>query len=445
MTKYLFKILMIFPISIMPLYSQCDTSDAVFAIYPEDIEYLRYIEIWNSFDTISVRYTVGEFRVVKGQQVTKLPLLSTLSNGERWIQGQSEQGEDQILLQHSKTANFKYQTGSSIKFFRAMRVHRPCWISKSDLPSEDVLLSYARADQHWIVGKNRIHDDSEWVIQLVRASDNQVLAIIDSVGILRNSDTIMALRYGTGHTEMNHLRHLPDEWANTVVYLRISTRRFGSTPYGMVMNFENEMMNMSLFMDYCDRYPLSCKCKEQSDYDYLLDRYLEELIRYCDSVKLATGFLPEKTTSLIALDTTRFKVFWYRYMEPYKIIDGDTIWVEKDNFQGSIATSNPDFERQFNKIEDRVIKINRVFPNPTNEPEINIDIISNDYVGPAFIAVYEYFGRLLLNHKILINKGQNIIKLNIGPNRLSGIYYVLIKPEYEGNKIFDKTKFIYKK
>jgi len=98
------------------LSAACDINNTVFAITDNDWKYLHYFKFINQFDTIGVNYTAGEFQIVNGINKTRLYINNLNPNTNYFLEGDSIQGEDSVLLTKSRTNSFMYQQGSQISF-----------------------------------------------------------------------------------------------------------------------------------------------------------------------------------------------------------------------------------------------------------------------------------------------------------------------------------------
>ena len=108
------------------LNATCYINNAKYALSDNDWKFLHYFQFTNEFDSVSVTYTTGEFKISNGSN-TITPYIKNLElNSNFWKMGDSVQGVDTVLLQYSGTDTFTYQSGSSISFFRMLEVIIPC-------------------------------------------------------------------------------------------------------------------------------------------------------------------------------------------------------------------------------------------------------------------------------------------------------------------------------
>lgn len=282
---------------------ECDTSKFITSVYPENYNYLRYAFYQNVFDTCNVSMTVGEFRIKDSTgQITRIypifdTILLSLEHPNTYIGdygshllGVSTSGVDTILSEVFKTKSFQYQKNSKLLFFRELRAGIKCLPNYSD-PSDTLLNDCPDIPRIFWLEKYCIPDTSEWVIQVVDAITNQVLFIIDSVGFLPNRNCPFAIAYGTNPFKMNHERDLPNEFVNREVYIKVSVRRYGPTPFGMLFNPVISRLNSSAvkeYVDECNNSEYSCNF-DHKKFDYY---YYKKVVEYLDSIVSSQGRPP---------------------------------------------------------------------------------------------------------------------------------------------------------
>jgi len=91
-------------------------------------------------------------------------------------------------------------------------------------------------------------DVTEFVVQIVDASSNSVLATIDSVGVdtTNANDTSNPPYYGTSVATWCRSASLPQGVLGQTVYVRVVPKRYGSTPYGLTASRIGSRMSRSL-------------------------------------------------------------------------------------------------------------------------------------------------------------------------------------------------------
>ncbi|MCX7879196.1 MAG: hypothetical protein N2517_00860 [Ignavibacteria bacterium] len=273
----------------------CDTSKFILAIYPENLPYLVYGNFMNVFDTCNVSMKIGEFRIKDSFGTSSRLFLEIDSNllslehpnvflgegGQGYLLGVSQRGEDSILSSVLKTNVFKYSANSKLLFFRQLRAGIKCLEEPEQ--QDTTLHRCPDIPPLFLLNKYCIHDTSEWVVQLIDASNHHLLAVLDSVGFLPNGECPYGIAYGTNPYRMNQERSLPNEFANKDVYIKISVRRFGPTLYGMLFNIIVSRLNFSSIYEYnelCDFLQYSCKF----DLKWFDNFYFNKVISYLDSI-----------------------------------------------------------------------------------------------------------------------------------------------------------------
>ena len=359
--------------------------------------------------------------------------------------GDSIQGEDLVLLQNSITDTFSYQSGSSISFFRMMSVVIPCGStptggSGGGGSSAGTYLGKIFSP----AGQGRIQDNCEWVLQLVRYSDNIVLYKIDSVGILQNPNTDSAKFYGTQPGIVNNIRNLPNLYAGTTVYLRISTRRTGITPYGMELQYSRSNISKSTYFEYLESntfYRYNCSVLERIQLDSI---YFNKLISYCDSVFLSNGTLSVNYTRRISLkDSNQTKYFWSRYFTPIDTDDyGRIYYIENIPSSSKVNEVKQNFNGLQFGNDYGLIKITKIIPTPIKDNIDELILYASRDFNNCFFDIYGTNGNKLSTLKsINISKGEN--KLSFELNLYPGMYFLVARSQ--NNLMLGYTKIVVSK
>lgn len=419
-------------INILLYSSNCDYLNAIYYLKPEDKAYLRYFIFENHFDTAYVKCQIGEFRVVNQGVENRVNIAQTLENCVE-IEGDTATGEDQTLLQYSRTEQFIMPENGQVKFFRRLMAKFPC----GSQPGNGRPIGGGTGDwrdDHWFVGTGRILDKTEFVIQLVRATDTTVIATIDSVGVSPNPNSQLAHRYGTDPDVMNHLRNLPNGYGGIPCYFRVSTRRFGPTPYGISFRINSSWVSQSHFNEYDSATIFRC----DSSYYYLIeDRFTNFVINYLDSVKTVTGKLPNY--SGLPLSDYLDSLIKARYYEMH-IHNGDTIWVEimdSSYYQKKGELLNKD---KINELSEKQIYICQISPQPITSGFTKILIKSGSKTENAIIELYSVDGEKLKTlWKNTLFKGDNFATINLTEFN-PGIY--IIRLNNDSGVTFDSQRIV---
>ncbi|MGC8957961.1 MAG: hypothetical protein ACP5LT_09100 [Candidatus Kapaibacteriota bacterium] len=293
---------------------------------------------------------------------------------------------------------------------------------------------------------NCILDTSEWVVQLVRASDNQVLWTIDSVGFLPNNNCPYAIAYGIQPYRINHIRNLPDEFSGIDVYIRISIRRWGPTTFGMLLAPVVARANLSAFQEYaeCDSIyrVLGYKCK--FDWKRFNHFYYEKVVEYLDSIVAAKNRqplleeLPPNLYFMFSDSNYTAKIFnrYYQYDTTHHIwkIPSDSTEsgllprsFDPSNFSNNFIINdskekytikNIEVSHEGNKTVLKIIISQRIYRFPEQKESERSEFSAN---------LYTIEGALINTQKYQVRNGGDIEMTLIASGRLAkGVYFVTI-------------------
>jgi hypothetical protein len=414
----------------IPIFAQ-DLSNMILPFSPEDVSFLRYVNIVNRFDTAFVDYTAGEFTVVSGQNKNRIPFLASFDEYS-WIGGDSlQQGEDTNLMDHTKTINFTIPQNSTITFFRKMYALITC--GKAGPPEDpDGGGTGDWRDMLWHCGKNRIPDKSEFVIQLVNSTNNQVVFTIDSVGVDPNPNSNIAQRYGLNNTVMNHSVAIPSNLWGTNCNIRISPRRWGPTPHGMELQMQRTSWSMSTFYEFNPTYRFFRYHDSivKPIYDSIV---AARLFPYLDSVKENTGFLPDYSN--FEISDSLFNVIhalWFTGPDTVYHNNSPTLMYQE------IIGSNWLKRRENIEVNPRTVKlkglINNIYPSPVSNGNFILRYNIQEELPFAIIGLYSIDGQKISNlWGGRIKQGQGELSLQTG-NCSTGLYLIIIT-DTDGNRL----------
>jgi hypothetical protein len=224
----------------------------IFDVTPELNRYLWYHQVINAFDHAIVSYDVGEFRLntASGSSLilTRVSQTDFATGGE----GPARSGSDQTGIDHALSAQATTRAftvpsvGGSVSFVRVLQASSCEDIASNPNGGTGEQGTYTPRDQQYLAGRGRILDTSEFVIQVVDATNGTVYGTIDSVGLLPNPTTDVAQRYGTSPDQALRVAcPLPTEASGNTVILRVSIRRYGSSPRGMVLRRVHNGISLS--------------------------------------------------------------------------------------------------------------------------------------------------------------------------------------------------------
>lgn len=201
--------------------------------------YLWYLQLENAFDSCRLMYTFGEIEVLDStQSLHHLPFLSVRRDEiiPRCIYGNDETGIDEILQSRCTSHPFIAPPKGFIRFFRMTEGIIPCWVYGE---VRDTLIRLPAPintiERGFKVPQGCILDTTEFIVELIQLADDQVLAVLDSIGVLPNPTTPYPTRYGTEPLLRTVTRPLPASSWGKAVYLRIKPRRHGPTPLGLAL------------------------------------------------------------------------------------------------------------------------------------------------------------------------------------------------------------------
>jgi hypothetical protein len=428
---------------------ECDFSNSILSIKPEDVRYLLYLYYQNVFEKANVRCSIGEFRIVDSSGTVKRlywELDATLATAANFVRrrpgglgllsllGQAQNGEDQILTSAAKTESFVYTPHSTLKFFRELSLGVPCGTTPRNLPEDANAL---RCDElpFWLGIDSAILNRNEWVIQLISESTGSVLAVLDSVGFVPNGSNDWGIPYGTNPLRMNHTRQLPDEYAGESVYIRVSVRQFGPTSCGMLFDVETSRINYSAYREYgicCDKYGVigqSCKFSLQK-LDYY---YYQKVVEYLDSI-VAANNRPPKSWELPPMyffdrDSSYGARILDRYFERDSTGRGWVIWDNEEPLGKKPIYGTP-LESQSSR--KALLNVGTFVSKSGNELTLTLKFNSNYSVGSATIEIFDFRGNRVITSKgCFIPKGYSESTLHLPGDLLAkGIYLLVIKNIY---------------
>ena len=409
--------------------SNAQISSMIFPITPENQNYLRYLFFRNQFDSAEINCFIGEYRLTNSGTTTRINLNKT-SQCNTVIQGDSAQGENSNLLPYSRSENFTMPSSgvASLTFYRNMTLYRiPCDGLGGGAGGGNTGGNGDGNGSNWIIGQGRIQDKTEFVTKLIRTSDNVVLAVIDSVGANTNPSSDTVFVYGTSPVKTKHTRLLPTGYPGISVYLQVSPRRYGPTPFGIDMKHEcPAMWNYSSVID-----SMGHGSRDTTLESSILVAEKALLFNYYDSIVTTTGHLPaDSIINNMILIPALADSFHLRYFDAHTLPNSSVYYTEKDwglskhsdlyntpnKKNGIICVNN------ICKIKDA--EIQTILPNPSSGSS---EIIINAYKDIANVSLYIYTMRGQRIGQVWsgsLSKGDNKISVNVSDyaNGTYGIY-----------------------
>jgi hypothetical protein len=287
-----------------------------FSFHSENKGYLQYYYFANIFDSSATTFTFGEVAIAHNG--SRLRIFSALTLApEQEIQASHIQGENVDLRTVARTEDFTLEGGGTLTWFGQLTSFRsPCHDGYSGGEGPD------KPSQAWA-----LLDQTEFVTELVRVSDDTRIAVLDSVGVMPpvSNGPPVDTRYGTSPQNVNKRYVIPGTLDNEQAYIRISPRRYGPTPLGMKLKRITNWVNFSAYYDSTGTTFISAAA-----YDSLGKVYYRSFFDYADSVKVTTGWLPD--ISNVGLNDSLTAILHNRYFTQHtSSTAGKTYWTEKNS------------------------------------------------------------------------------------------------------------------
>jgi hypothetical protein len=401
-------------------YSQ----EIIFNYRPDDYEYLHYYYIWNQFDASVVMYEFGEAALVHGTTKERIYLSDFIKDAEK-VQGIGTQGISTDIQALARTRDFTLpDTTGSIQWFGRLQSFRT--------PCDPVQYDTLKGD-----GPNRpgpdwgVLDQTEFVVQLVRSSDNLILATLDSLGVNPTGTTgTVDTRYGYDPGIIVRSHPIPTGHANELVYIRISPRRYGPTPLGLTISKYMSWMNVTAQMQMSD-----------TELKQVRDQRFTEFLAYCDSVKHETGWLP--MTKGVAFVGNQSDIFYNRYFNRH--IDsstGETVWFEKHTQPASKEAALA-FARQIqahSRLAPAAI-IRGVTPNPVNSEDVSISLACIEEVSAQMRVISVQGQDMGVVWNGVLQPGKYMLPVVISSDISNGTYLLLLE-KTNGEQLYQKSIII---
>ncbi len=405
--------------------SQSMRDSVIFNTSMEKYKYLRYLYFLNEFDSATVSFYFGEVTVRSNSTILQVPLTDSLSN-YKTFRGDSLQGENANLLSLARTAAFTMPPGSvTADYFAELRALAPCG-SSSKTAWKGIESGFAEQSQNrwnitynpiWDIGVGAIQDHTEFSIQLVRVSDNSIIKELGRFGIEPNPNGSYALYYPEDANAQMHHVTIGSEYAGQNVYVRVSPRRWGPTPYGVRMSAMPMDMNKSFRSGNFKNSLLAAQLDfTHSERDSLQKWYYDDLFVYFDSIVVETGYLPPFYTRY-NFPSKEFYDYLDRYHERYFVVDtiiqGDTLWRQKNQLTSS-AKINKQIQNTLSKAHYRFY-FKMLSKHPVTEQ--NIDVVANMPFESKNADIWQVnlqgdYERLLWRGTL--QRGENLIHLEMG-------------------------------
>jgi len=243
--------------------------DTLFLYKNENVPFLRYLQCTNTLSGATVVYRLGELGLKNSTASRRISFADSAILSQEFVQNGSGAGVQSSLLPFLKSNSFTIgSTEDTLLFYREISV-----------AAMDTL---GNTTSNW-----RLDDKSEFVLRLIRKSNDSVLAIIDSVGLDSTatvSDTVSA--YGVNVDVWCLKKYIPSPHRGIEVYLQLVPKRWGSTPYGMVAT--------SSLLEFSQSAYRNCgyTVQDSAGAKHFRDRRWSEIMSYLNTVWESDCYLP---------------------------------------------------------------------------------------------------------------------------------------------------------
>jgi len=199
-----------------PKAARAQQQPPIFAVWPADCDWLRYVNYDVEYDYARVLYVFGEVKVIRGDNTSRV-VISHAIREDTVINGTESRGDHQELASFSRTENFVIPSHGSVSFYRFLKTK----CVRFDKTILDINVAIRSA---W-----DITDTTQFVVYLVRASDNAILSTLDSVGTFAKTPKDTGdMRFGTRPRSAIINCALPERDAGTMAYLEIMPAWYGA-------------------------------------------------------------------------------------------------------------------------------------------------------------------------------------------------------------------------
>jgi hypothetical protein len=346
----------------LALLSASAVAEHVFDLRPTDKVYLSYYVVENLFDSTATTWEAGEFVLHGANSFNRRVHLNSTPHVDTVYQADTVTGESQTILSTVRTESFDVPTSPSISFFRKV---------------QNTILDPDMWGGHWDISER-----SEFVLQLIRDSDNAVLACLDSCGTdslvgTADSSQEWGAMYGSGAITCLHTVTIGAAYGGTHAHIRLSARRYGQGALGF--SFRRDQLPIPLSRWSGD----SCRWPTSSAFIASVwnERY-DSLCAYVDSLWTESCALPSPVSFR---DSAQEQAFFARYLTmKVDTMSGDTFYLATSCGAGfpKKATEKP---AGFDVV---------IAPNPSSARgpiSISVPVVSSTSV--VNIAITDLLGR----------------------------------------------------
>ncbi|MFP4543647.1 MAG: T9SS type A sorting domain-containing protein [Bacteroidota bacterium] len=408
---------------VVNVQSQSFLKEPVFAYNSENYRFNQYLHFTNAFETAYVYYLVGEFKLISDSDETRIYIKPDLAEFEnRTLKGSSEQGINYDLMPYSRTETFRVpEIGhQKISFFREMKVnYDPCDPDEFEDENDDYDL---------------IADHQEFVLRIVDAEIGETIDIIDSVGVTQHNAIDSTAKYGTSPNTAWIVRDIPEAAYGRDVYLEVVPKRWGQTPYGMVLKLQSYQISQTAWVD-----SLGTRHFWDDYWEYLQNEWWTELNDYADSHFQQHGVYPE-IRAVPSLYNDEFKSKFLAGFVEDTTIDGKKFFLKVTKIDSGL-TKKRIHDLNSESSGEGLINVLEIFPNPVTREIINANILAN---VSEYINIYLFdFSSKTKNHLYQgsLDKGINRITLHL-PDISSGTYFLTFTNSLDENVYSEKIQIV---
>lgn len=401
---------------IMSLELQATGNSAYFYYRNENKPLLHYYRFQNVFDSSRTTYVFGEVAMTYNGSILRIPPDTSVALNQK-IAGLDSTGEDTLLRAHSCTQDFSLIGGGVLSWFSELTSFRsPC--------NPTTVHPVAGEGPNIPTPAWGMLDRTEFVVELVRADSDKRLAVLDSIGVAPPQEGILVdTRYGMNPQSVLKQYRVPLGFDGIKAYLRVSPRRYGSTPYGMILCKIKNWVNFSA------RYnSTGTSYIPEQEYINLSNTFFAEILDYCDSVKNATGWLPERIYEGIGFSLAENTLLNSRYYTEHNdSLSGQKVWIEIPAWVWAKKGALPKFEGNLAEV----VSVQKIIPNPASD-HLTLILIAR-LERKVVIRLYSTEGKAVQLWSGTLQEGENGVMLSSAS--LAAGAYTMIVEDNDGKRL----------
>lgn len=388
---------------------QATGNSAYFYYRNENKPLLHYYRFQNVFDSSRTTYVFGEVAMVSNGSIRRIPPDTSVALDQK-IAGLNSTGEDTLLRTYSRTQDFSLIGGGVLSWLSELTSFRsPC--------NPTTVHPVAGEGPNIPTQAWGMLDRTEFVVELVRADSYTRLVVLDSIGVAPPQAGIFVdTRYGTTPQSVLKQYRIPLDFDGVKAYLRVSPRRYGPTPYGMTLCKIKNWVNFSA------RYnSTGTSYIPEQEYINLSNTFFAEILDYCDSVKNATGWLPERIYEGIGFSLAENTILNSRYYtEHTDSLSGQKVWIEIPAWVWTKKGALPKFEGNLAEV----VSVQKIIPNPASG-HITLILIAR-LERQVVIRLYSTEGKAVQLWSGTLQEGENGVMVS-SASLAVGVYTMIVE------------------